>query len=66
MSMLFLTKYLCRTLHMGSFAVVFGNLVLDNYFGERNLLIKNESKKKYTLFYVISCITLIISGIMEW
>jgi hypothetical protein len=48
---------------MASFAFIFGNLVFDHMWGVRSIL--KVDKKSYTIFHVASCITLMISGLIN-
>ena len=57
----FFTKYLFRALHMASFGVIFGHMILDQLFGKRIL----ADRKGFTIFFVSSCVVLMASGLIN-
>jgi hypothetical protein len=61
----FLIKYIFRTLHMGSFGIIFGNFIYDYLFGKRIAGVSDDLKKPLNGVHVASCIVLIISGIVN-
>jgi hypothetical protein len=56
-------KYIFRSIHMASFALIFGNMTMDYYFGNR--VIQKINKKEYLIFHICSSIMLIISGLIN-
>ena len=63
MSLVFyVTKYLFRVLHIGSFGLIFGNMLMDHLFGKRVL---ETNQKGYTLLHVTTCIVLMVSGLVN-
>lgn len=57
----FSVKYLFRTLHMGTYALIFGNMAFDYMFGKRTL----QDKRQYTFIHIISCVVLMLSGLIN-
>ena len=62
-SLLFLTKYIFRTLHMASFAILFGNYALDYLFGQRH--IEKINKRGFSILFHSSSAILLISGLIN-
>lgn len=62
-SSLFLTKYIFRALHMGAFAIFFGNYLLDYLFGKRE--VTSEFSKKYSIIFHSSTVILLVSGLIN-
>jgi hypothetical protein len=59
----YIAKYLFRTLHMASFAFIFGNIFIDNLFGKR--LIAAGDERTYKLYHISSSVVLIVSGLIN-
>jgi putative copper export protein len=64
-SKMFITKYVFRTLHMGSFAILAGNFFMDYLFGMRSQNISNEQRKLFKWINIIMGIVLILSGLIS-
>lgn len=62
---LLLSKYTFRTIHMATYALIFGNLMLDYFFGQRSKSISATGRSNYVLLHVASSILLVISGIIN-
>jgi hypothetical protein len=62
---LFALKYLFRTLHIGSFGLIFGNIIYDYLWGRRLENIPTDLKKPFSVLHIISSIILIISGLVN-
>jgi len=60
---LFAFKYFFRTLHMASFAILFGNFTLDAYFGERT--VRKIQKKEFSIISHSAAAILLISGFIN-
>jgi hypothetical protein len=58
----YVTKYLFRVLHIGSFGLIFGNMLMDHLFGKRVL---ETNQKEYTILHVSTCIVLMVSGLVN-
>lgn len=56
-------KYIFRTIHMGTYAFIFGNLFFDHFWGTRSIL--RNQKNQYKYFHIISSIMLILSGLVN-
>jgi putative copper export protein len=63
--LLFSAKYIFRTLHMGSFGLIFGNLIYDYLFGKRVDTISADFKKPFTSLSIIAGIVLMLSGLVN-
>ena len=48
---------------MASFAFIFGNLLFDKFLGTR--VINTIDRKSYSLFYISSCLILMVSGLIN-
>ena len=55
-------KYLFRTLHVTSFGILFGSVVMDYLFGPRNF---TQNENKYKVLYAITGVTLMVSGLIN-
>ncbi len=58
-----LIKYIFRSLHISSFALLFGNMLIDNNFGSRIISFQND--KIYKMIMMFSGIFLIVSGLIN-
>jgi len=66
MTLIFLiTKYIFRTIHMGSYAMIFGNMALDFFFGQRSKSLESSEKSKFLLLHIASSILLLLSGLIN-
>jgi hypothetical protein len=62
---LFALKYLFRTLHMGSFGLIFGNLLYDFLFGQRLYNVGSDLLTPFLFLNIIAGITLMLSGLVN-
>ena len=58
---MFIIKYVFRSLHLLSFALIFGNVCYDFYFGKRFAKVEGDAK----LAIIASSVILIISGLVN-
>jgi hypothetical protein len=58
-------KYIFRTLHLGTFAFLFGNLICDWIFGKRSDAFSGETTRMYALLHAGSGLILMISGLIN-
>jgi hypothetical protein len=61
--LLFFTKYIFRTLHVGSVAIFTGNYFFDYFFGKR--LIEDTLTKSYLKTSTILGVILVVSGLVS-
>jgi hypothetical protein len=66
MTFLFLViKYIFRTIHMASYAMIFGNIALDFFFGQRSKSLESSEKSKFLLLHIAFSILLVLSGLIN-
>jgi hypothetical protein len=58
-------KYIFRVFHIGSFALIFGNLFVDYLFEQRSKTISATDRSNYVLLHISSSVLLMISGLVN-